>query len=192
MAFLPTEILKHTSLDHSDYRNLLSAKEVANEIATLHETEEETAARTLSHIIRKVKNCPVSASNNFYESSMVLTLRLKSTLLKPNRRVIAHVDAQEIDILNGKAVRYVTIILFNNAIAVFKRASNSINGKSIFPPNKADCTTGRTLRRQNSVIFPGSTANRYISNDDNCSGFKYKSCVDFVNADVFVPRGSAG
>lgn len=106
--------------------------------------------------------------------------------------MISHVDAQEIDILNGKAVRFVTIILFNNAIAVFKRASNSINGKSMFPGDKADSTTDRTLRRQNSALFPGSAANRYISNHDSISGFKYKSCVDLLNADVFIPRGSAG
>lgn len=75
MTFHSIEILKHTSLDHSDYINLLSAKVVANEIATLHETEEEKAARMLSYIIQKVKNCPVSDSKTFQEGYIMLTLR---------------------------------------------------------------------------------------------------------------------
>jgi hypothetical protein len=106
--------------------------------------------------------------------------------------VIAHVDAQEIDILNGKAVRYVTIILFNDAIAVFKRVSNNTNGKFIFPVDSIGSGVDRTLRRQHSVIFPGAAANRYASSSDSYSGFKYKSCIELVNVDIFIPRGSAG
>ncbi|KAI8583297.1 hypothetical protein K450DRAFT_222933 [Umbelopsis ramanniana AG] len=110
-TLLIDEILKLTAEDHDDREHLYSAKDVANQIASVHEGQEEITARVINNLITSVKNCP-------------------PTLLKTNRRLISHIDADEIDILNGKVLRFVTLILFNDILVVVKRVSQSASGHS--------------------------------------------------------------
>ncbi|GAB5589280.1 Rho guanine nucleotide exchange factor (GEF) 17 [Umbelopsis nana] len=166
------EILKHTTADHPDRPHLISAKVTANRIAGVHEGKEEITARVINQLISSVKNCP-------------------PTLLKNNRRLISHIDAHEIDVLNGKVVRFVTLILFNDILLIVKRVSSSISGKSILPTEASgEVDYCYANSGHSSTNYPDMVAFRNSLSQGSRTPFKFKSCIQLSNMDIFIPKGN--